>query len=124
MAGRVCGRSVTGTSNVILTSNMSENETANIDEGSSDSLSSNLIDHRIDHSDDLSSGRVWTKRNGHGGKELGEKSTSRPNAGSSSVSEQAGEVWIRELSKRQLQDGQVVDGVLWGEWRDDGGRFA
>jgi hypothetical protein len=58
MTGQVCGRSVTGTSSVILTWNMSGNETASIDEGSSDSLSSNLIDHCIDHSGGLSCGRV------------------------------------------------------------------
>ena len=37
------------------------------------------------------------KRNGHGEKALGEKSILTPNAGSLPVSEQAEEVWIREL---------------------------
>jgi hypothetical protein len=60
------------------------------------------------------------KRNGHGGKESDEKSILTPSAGSLSVSEQAGEVWIRERPKRQLRDEQAVDGVLGGECCDDG----
>jgi len=58
MTGQVCGRLVTGTSSVTLTSNMSGNGTANIGEGSSDPLSSNSIDHCVGHSVGLSCGRV------------------------------------------------------------------
>jgi len=114
MTGQVCERSVTGTSSVILISSMSGNETASIDEVSSDSLGGNLVGHCTDRSDGLSYGQVWMRRNGRGGKELDEKSIVTPNAGSLSVSEQEGEVWILEPSKQQSQDEQVVDGVLGG----------
>jgi len=60
------------------------------------------------------------KRSGHGGRESGEKSILTPSAGSWSVSEQAGEVWIRGQSKRQLRDEQVVDDALGGECCDGG----
>ena len=58
MTGQVCGRLVTGTSSVTLTSNMSGNGIANTDEGSSGPLCSNSIDHCVGHSVDLSFGRV------------------------------------------------------------------
>ena len=58
MTGQVCAILVTGTSSVILTSNMSGNGIASIDEGSSDSLSGNSVDHCIGHLVGLSCGRV------------------------------------------------------------------
>jgi hypothetical protein len=54
MTDRVCGRSGTGTSTVILTSSMSENGTESTDEGNNDSLSSKLIGHCIGRLDGLS----------------------------------------------------------------------
>lgn len=103
-----------GILNVILTLNTSGNGTASIDEGSNGSLSSNLIDHCVGRSVGLSCGRALMRKNGHGGKESDEKSISSPNVGSWSVSEQAGEVWIRERSWLRVRDEQVMDGALEG----------
>ena len=85
MTGQVYGRWATGTSSAILTSYLSGNGTASIDEGSSDFLSSNLIDHCIGHSVGLSCGQVWMMRNGHEGKESGERSILMPSGGFWSV---------------------------------------
>ena len=60
------------------------------------------------------------KKNGHRGKESGERSILLPSSGSGTVSEQVGEVWIRKQSKWQPQDEQAVDAVLEGECCGDG----
>ena len=49
MIGQVCGRLAMGTSSVILTSNVSGNGTANIDEGSIGFSSGNSIGQCIGH---------------------------------------------------------------------------
>ena len=102
------------TSNVTLTQSMSANGSVNADEESNGSLGSNLTDRCIDHSDDLSCGRVWMRKSCRGGRGSDEKSILMPNGGSLSVSERVGEAWIRELPKHQLRGELVVDGVVGG----------
>lgn len=99
---------------------MSGNGTASTDEGNNGSLSSNSIDHCVGRLVGLSCAQAWMRKNGHGGKESDEKSISLPNAGSWSVSGQAGEVWIRERSWLRARDEQVMDGALEGGCYDGG----
>lgn len=73
MTDQVCGRSVRGTSIVILILNASGSGNGSTGGGSNDSLSSGLIGRCIDHLDGFSCGWVWKKRNGHGGTMLAGK---------------------------------------------------